>query len=144
MFSFVAHLFERVFFLFSFFWVSLYLRLIFFITVWLICNVVLISAVQQRDPVVHIHTHSLFYFSSWSVPRDWVEFHVLYSGTSLLIHSNRKHLHLPTLCIPLPPPAPWQPRVCSQTVSLKVFYTSCPHFSFLVVSWADSQSGFCL
>ena len=35
--------------LFSFFFFN-------FIEVWLICNVVIISAVQQSDSVIHIHT----------------------------------------------------------------------------------------
>ena len=39
-----------------------------FIGVKLICNVVLISGVQQSEPVIHIHKYTLFFrfFSHWS------------------------------------------------------------------------------
>ena len=48
-----------------------------------------ISAVQQSDPFIHICTFPfLCKFPSWSIPRDWILFPVLYSRTSLLIHSK--------------------------------------------------------
>ena len=53
-----------------------------------------ISAIQQSDTVVH--THSLSYLQSWSIPRNWIQFLVLYSKTSLLIHSKCRSLHLLT------------------------------------------------
>ena len=56
-----------------------------------------ISAVQQSDSVIHVYTFPFLYHPpSWSVPRDQIEFHVLYSRTSLLIHSKCNGLHLPT------------------------------------------------
>ena len=40
----------------------------FFIEVWLIYNVVLISAVQQSDSVIHIYIHSFLYsFPLWFI-----------------------------------------------------------------------------
>ena len=39
-----------------------------------------ISAVQQSDPVIHIHFLPLL-SSSCSITRDWLEFPVLYSRT---------------------------------------------------------------
>ena len=56
-----------------------------------------ISAVQRSDPVIDIHTFPFsYYLPSWSIPRDWIEFPVLYSRTSLLIHSKWNSLHLLT------------------------------------------------
>ena len=58
----------------------------FFFKVYLICNVVPISAVQQSDPVIHTYPFFFsYYLPSGSIPRDWIEFPVLYSRTSLLI-----------------------------------------------------------
>ena len=60
-------------------------------------TVVPISAVRQSDPGIHTYT---FFFSyhlpSWSIPRDWMEFPVLDSRTSLLIHSQCPSWHLLT------------------------------------------------
>ena len=89
--------------------------IIIIILLYLIYNVLSISAVQQRDPVKHlyiyiyvyvyiytyiyIHTHTLFfsyYLLSCSITSDWIEFPVLYSRTSLLIHSKCNGLQLLT------------------------------------------------
>ena len=52
-------------------------------------NFVSISVAQQSDLIVHIYTFPfLYYLLSWSIPRDWIEFPVLYGRTSLLIHSK--------------------------------------------------------
>ena len=65
----------------------------------------------------YIHTCTFFlsyYLPSCSITRDWIEFPVLYSRTSLLIHSKWNSLPLPTPNSPsisLPPPTPWQPQV---------------------------------
>ena len=81
----------------------------FFIKVQLIYNVVPISSVQHTDPFIHIfiyniHTHSLSYII---FPRDWIEFPVLYSRTSLPIHSECHSLHLLTPNSPIhPTPSP--------------------------------------
>ena len=73
----------------------------------LIYNVVPISAVQQSDPVRNIYTFLFSYFlPSCSIPRDWIEFPVLYSRTSLLIHSKSNSLHLLT---PNSPSIPFSP-----------------------------------
>ena len=84
--------------------------LLFKIKVFLIYNVVPISAVQQSDHVIHLYIFSfLYYFPSWSIPGDWIYFLVLYSKTSLLIHSKYNSLHLLTpnsQSIPLPLPFP--------------------------------------
>ena len=59
------------------------------IKVQLIYSIVPISAIQPRNPVIHIHTFFFsYYLPSWSISRAWIEFPVLYSGTSLLIHSK--------------------------------------------------------
>ena len=56
--------------------------------------VVPISAVQQSDPVIHIDTFPfLYYLPSWSNPRVWIWFPVLYSRTSLLVHSKCNSLY---------------------------------------------------
>ena len=80
---------------------------LFFIKVQLIYNVLSISAVQQSDPVIHIYTFFFsYYLLSYSITSDWIQFSVLYSRTSLLIHFKCNNLHLPTpnsQSIPLPP-----------------------------------------
>ena len=56
-----------------------------------------ISAAQHSDPVIHIHTFFfLYYLPSCSSTTDWIEFPVLHSRTSLLIHSKWNCLHLLT------------------------------------------------
>ena len=73
--------------------------LLHFFKVLLIYNVVPFSAVQQSDPVIYIYIYVcmyvyifpfFYYLPSWSVPRDWIWFPVLYGRTSLLIHSNSR------------------------------------------------------
>ena len=45
------------------------------------CNVVPDSAIQHNDPVIHIYTFPfLYYLSSQSIQRHWIEFPVLYAG----------------------------------------------------------------
>ena len=61
-----------------------------------IYSVVPISAVHHlTQSYIYIHTYIyifFFFFSnpppSWSIPRDWTQFPVLYSRTSLFIHSQ--------------------------------------------------------
>ena len=73
----------------------------------------LISAAQQSDsPYLcyrHIYIPYLCYLPSWSIPRGWIEFPVLYNRTSLLVHSKCNSLHLLTpnsQSIPLFPSSP--------------------------------------
>ena len=78
----------------------------FFMKVQLIYNVPSISAILQSDLVIYIkqcvcvcvciYSFFSYYFPSCSNPRDWIQFPVLYSSSSLLIHSKWKSLHLPT------------------------------------------------
>ena len=93
----------------------------------MIYDVLSISAVQQSDPVISIYTFFFSYYHlSCSITSDWIEFPVLFSRTLLLIHStcNCLHLLIPnSQSIPLPPPAPWQPQICSPKTS---FYSAQP------------------
>ena len=67
----------------------------------------------------HTHTHTFFlskYLPSSSITSDLIYFPVLYSRTSVFIHSKCNSLHLLTpnsQSIPLPPLPSWQPQVCS-------------------------------
>ena len=60
-------------------------NLFIFIKAWLIYNVVPISAVQQSDPVIHIHIYMhipfiIFHHNIQSLyPRDWIQFPVSFS-----------------------------------------------------------------
>ena len=98
-----------------------------------------------------IYTHTFFlsyYLPSWSIPRDWIWFPVLYSRTSLLIHSKYNSLHLPTTnsqFIPLLPLSPLttinlfsMPRVCFCFVDIftcAMFYI--PHISDIWLFFSD-------
>ena len=67
-----------------------------------------IPTVQKSDSVMYTH-YFLRYFSSWSMPGDWIYFPMLYSRTLLFILSKFNSLHLLTInsqSIPLPYLAP--------------------------------------
>ena len=96
----------------------------------MLCSVVPISAVQQSDPVIHTVTFLFSYnLPSCSIPREWTEFPVLYSRTSLLSHSQFRSLHLPTPSSPSIPAPPLLPfgnhksvlSVCESVSSTKVY-----------------------
>ena len=59
---------------------------------------------------IYIYTFFfLYYLPSWSTPRYWIYFPMLYNRTSLIIHSKCNSLHLPTPnshSIPLPSCSP--------------------------------------
>ena len=75
-----------------------------------IYNVLSISAAQRSDPVIHIHTFFFsYYLPSCSSTTDWIEFPVLHSRTSLLIHSKWNSLHLLTPNTPFIPTPPLLP-----------------------------------
>ena len=56
--------------------------------VWLIYGVVLISAVQQSNSVIHIYTFFFIFFFHYGLSRDWIR-------TLLFIHLKYNSLHLP-------------------------------------------------
>ena len=63
-------------------------------------SVVPTSSVQRSGPVTHVHTFPLSYhLPSWSVSGAWMSFSVLYSRTSLLIHSKCNRMHFLKLLI---------------------------------------------
>ena len=79
-----------------------------------------IKAIQSyTHTYICIHTHTFFfshYPPSCSITSDQIQFPVLYSRISLLIHSICNSLHLLTpnaQSIPLPASPPWQPQICS-------------------------------
>ena len=69
------------------------------IEVFLIFNIVLTSAIQQSDSVIHIPILFSCFFPLWFITGYWIEFPVLYSRTSLFIHPicNSLHLLIPNL-----------------------------------------------
>jgi len=93
----------------------------------------LISAVRKSDPVIHVYIFFFsYYLPSCSVTSDRIQLPVLYSGTSLLIHSKCNSLHLLTPNSQSIPP-PWQPQVCSLRLwvcfcSVNRFIESTRHF----------------
>ena len=58
------------------------------ILLWFIYSFEAISAVQQSDSVIHMCILFLILFPSCSIPRNWIQFPLLYSRTSLLTHSR--------------------------------------------------------
>ena len=114
----------------------------------LIYLVLSISAIQQRDPVIHTYVHIYmcvrmytFFFShdppSCSITSDQIYFLVLYSRTSLFIHSKCNSLHLLTSnsrSIPFPlPPHPATTSLFSMSMSLFLFCSQV-HLSYLLDS----------
>ena len=69
-----------------------------------------ISAVQHSDTVIHIYAFFFsYYLPLYYILRDWIQFPVLYSRTSLFIHSkcNSSHLSISNfLSIPFPALSP--------------------------------------
>ena len=62
-------------------------KFLFYIGVWLIYNVVLVSSVQQSDSVIHTHTAILFQnLFPQVITEYWVEFPVLDSRSLLTIY----------------------------------------------------------
>ena len=60
--------------------------------IYLIYNIVLISAVQQTDHVIHTYIYSLSYsFPLWFITGCWVSFPVLYSRSLLFIRPIYMH-----------------------------------------------------
>ena len=100
----------------------LYILKIYFIEVQLIYSVVLISAVQQSDSVIHIYIYILFHYG---LSQD-TEFPVLYSRTLLFIPPiyNSLHLLMPhSQPFPLPPPSSLATTsLFSMSVSLLLFH----------------------
>ena len=100
------------------------INIILLFLLWLIYNVLAISAVMQSDPVIcihvcicmciysHTHTHTFFfsdYLPSCSITSDWVQFPVLYSRIPFPIHPKCNTVHLLTpdsQSIPLLPQSP--------------------------------------
>ena len=89
-----------------------------------LCQFLLYSIVNQLYVYMFVFVCTTLFFShclqSCSIPKGWIEFPVLYSRTSLLIHSKCNSLHLPTpnsLFIPLP--LPYLPLATNQKL---IFY----------------------
>ena len=72
-----------------------------------------LKALSHSRPAQSI-TVLKYFFKSWSIPGEWIYFLVLYTRTSLFIHSKCSSLHLPTPnspSIPLPPLSPTATQV---------------------------------
>ena len=94
---------KKTFILFIFLFCSTILYKVFKLQ--FIYNILSISTVQQSDPVIHVHT---FFFlilsSSYSITSNQIEFSVLNSRISLLIHSKFNNPKLPVHPTPSPSP----------------------------------------
>ena len=55
------------------------------------CQLLLFSS--DAVSLTHVYTLFSYYLPSYCITSDWIEFPVLYSRTSLLIHSKRNSLH---------------------------------------------------
>jgi len=101
-------------------------------TVW--CQFLLYSKVTQS--YVYLYIFFSCYLPSCSTPWDRILSSLLYSRTSLLIHSKCNSLYLLTPAsqsIPLFPPPPQQPQVCSPCLGV------CENFFFLIPRSPDPQ-----
>ena len=97
----------------------------------MLCQFLPYSEVTQSVLHMYIHT-SLFlnYLSSRSIPRDWTQFPVLYSRTSLPIHPKYNSWHLITLVPQTPGPSCSLPRQPLAT----------PGLCFARGSWLQEQA----
>ena len=109
----------------------------------MLCQFLLYKKMIQS--YIYIYTFIfLYYLPSWFIPRSWIQFPVLYSRTSLFIHSKYKSLHLLTpysQSIPQHPFSLWQLQVFSLCLQLcfcfvdrficAIFYI--PHISDSIV-----------
>ena len=95
----------------------------------------LVSAVHQSDSV-YIYTFP-YSLPLWFITGYWIWFPVLYSRTSLFIHSLYNSLHLLTPnshSIPPPPPSPLAiTSLFSMSVSLFLFYRYVHLYRILVL-----------
>ena len=104
----------------------------------MLCQFLLHSKVTQSYTHTHRHIHTfpfLYYLPSWSIPRDWTQFPVLYSRTSLPIHSKCSlHTLTPNFqSIPLPFPFPLTTtNIFSMSVSVLQIGSLVPYFYFLI------------
>ena len=83
-----------------------HVKIVFLIFIKVLLNYIVVSnsAVQQSDPVIYIYSYTHISFLSYYLPSCSIP--VLYSRTSLLIHSKGNSLHLLTpnsQSIPLSP-----------------------------------------
>ena len=79
---------EKLHLLIDFHFSQIFFTFVYFIKVQLIYSVVPISAVQHSDPAIYTYMFfSSYYLPSCCIPREWIQFPVLYSRTSYLIHS---------------------------------------------------------
>ena len=99
----------------------------FLIKVYLICNVVLISAVEQNDSVIHMCTFFFIFFSTMAYPRilnivpcaiQWdLVVYLSYIYNSLLLLTPNSHPFPPPTCSPLA-----ATNLFSVSVSLFLFF----------------------
>ena len=73
-----------------------HVKIVFLIFIKVLLNYIVVSnsAVQQSDPVIYIYSYTHISFLSYYLPSCSIP--VLYSRTSLLIHSKGNSLHLLT------------------------------------------------
>ena len=90
------------------------LKLFFFSPSHMLINVVLISATQQSDSVIHLYIFFFMFCSIVIYHRILIEFFVLYNRTLLFIHPLYNSLYLLTSISHSSPPhnplLPWQPQ----------------------------------
>ena len=96
----------------------------------MLCQFLLYSKVTQS--YIYIHTNTFFfsyYLPLCSIPREWIQFPVLYSRNSLLIHSKCNGLHLLTPNSPHPIYATLPPSqdnaICSNIDPTRDSHTKC-------------------
>ena len=85
---------------------------VFFLFNWSILdyNVVLVSGVEQSEPIIRIHIPTPFLdpFSIYAIREYWVEFPVLYRGSLLVIYFiySSMYILIPNSIYPSSPPFP--------------------------------------
>ena len=94
---------------------------------WLTMNVILISAVQQSDSVLHMYLIFFKFFPHVVIAEYWAEFPVLYSRSLLVIYSIYSSVHInPRVLIYLHP--------SSSLVTVSSFSKSVSFFCFALIN----------
>ena len=120
----ISYTMKRIFFNYHFFLFFCFSFILFYYSWFTVLHQFMLYSIVTQS-YIYIHCFFSYCLPSLPIPRDWTQFPVLYSRTSLPIHSKCNSLHLPTPnspSIPLPLHSPLATTsLFSKSVSLFLF-----------------------